>query len=260
MHRIEEAKRVLKKLEANATRKVGRLPEPRPDLVVIEEPKFPTLDLFRKPYVYRLLLLIAMWFLWYIGNYGFLGGSTTLPMMTGFTVSSSILYLAVGAIGYPVGAAVMLMLADRVERKLLVFIDAVVWFVRAHALRPEADADDNSRIVPRVHGARRDLQVAYTYTAENFPTRARSSGFALTDGIGRVGGAFGALFPARAGAIAFVLHGLRVHSHYGAAVRDAGSAGTEVHREDAGVGVRVMQTGRRRDGIVVIDELAATSK
>ena len=38
------------------------------------------------------------------------------------------------------------------------------------------------------------LQVAYTYTAENYPTRARSSGFALTDGIGHVGGAFGALF------------------------------------------------------------------
>jgi MFS family permease len=37
------------------------------------------------------------------------------------------------------------------------------------------------------------LQVAYTYTAENFPTRARSSGFALSDGLGHGGGALGAL-------------------------------------------------------------------
>ena len=38
------------------------------------------------------------------------------------------------------------------------------------------------------------LQVAYTFTAESYPTRARSSGFALRDGLGHLGGAFGALF------------------------------------------------------------------
>jgi MFS family permease len=37
------------------------------------------------------------------------------------------------------------------------------------------------------------LQVAYTYTAESFPTRARASGFSLSDGIGHGGGALGAL-------------------------------------------------------------------
>jgi len=67
-HRIGQARRVLEMLEANAIRKVGKLPEPRPDLVVMEEPRFPTLYLFRKPYVYRLLMLIAIWFPWYIGN------------------------------------------------------------------------------------------------------------------------------------------------------------------------------------------------
>jgi MFS family permease len=37
------------------------------------------------------------------------------------------------------------------------------------------------------------LQVAYTFTAENFPTRLRSRGFALADGGGHLGGAVGAL-------------------------------------------------------------------
>ncbi len=192
--RIDEAWRVLERLEANALRKVGKLPEPRPDLVVIEEPKFPTLYLFRKPYIYRLLLLIAMWFLWYIGNYGFLGDSATLLTLAGFTISSSILYLAVGAIGYPVGAIVMLLIADRFERKLLVFMDTVIWFVglTLFALKLAPTVIAGSFIASMALGMY--LQVAYTYTAENFPTRARSSGFALTDGIGHVGGAFGALF------------------------------------------------------------------
>jgi putative MFS transporter len=37
------------------------------------------------------------------------------------------------------------------------------------------------------------LQVAYTFTAERFPTRLRARGFALADGGGHLGGAVGAL-------------------------------------------------------------------
>ncbi len=37
------------------------------------------------------------------------------------------------------------------------------------------------------------LQVAYTFTSESYPTRARSSGFALSDGLGHIGEIVGAL-------------------------------------------------------------------
>jgi MFS family permease len=193
-HRIGQARRVLEMLEANAIRKVGKLPEPRPDLVVMEEPRFPTLYLFRKPYVYRLLMLTAMWFLWYIGNYGFLGDSATLLTIAGFPIASSILYLAIGAVGYPIGAIIMLPLTDRFERKYLIFANTVVWFagLTLFALRLTSTVMLGSFLASTALGMY--LQVAYTYTAENFPTRARSSGFALTDGIGHVGGALGAIF------------------------------------------------------------------
>lgn len=48
------------------------------------------------------------------------------------------------------------------------------------------------------------LQVAYTFTAESYPTRARASGFALSDGVGHLGGAAGALaLPALVGSLGF---------------------------------------------------------
>lgn len=48
------------------------------------------------------------------------------------------------------------------------------------------------------------LQVACTYTAESFPTRARASGFALSDGLGHGVGALGALLlPTVVGSMSF---------------------------------------------------------
>ncbi len=57
-----------------------------------------------------------MWFFWYIGNYRFLGDAATLMSAHGITVADSILFLAVGAVGYQGGAIVIAYLADRIER------------------------------------------------------------------------------------------------------------------------------------------------
>jgi predicted MFS family arabinose efflux permease len=35
--------------------------------------------------------------------------------------------------------------------------------------------------------------MAYAWSAENFPTRARTTGFALVDGVGHIGGGIGVL-------------------------------------------------------------------
>jgi MFS family permease len=88
----------------------------------------------------------------------------------------------------------MLLLTDRFERKYLIFADTVVWFagLTLFALRLASTVMLGSFLASTALGMY--LQVAYTYTAENFPTRAKSSGFALTDGIGHVGGALGAIF------------------------------------------------------------------
>src|SRR5262249_6227447 len=38
------------------------------------------------------------------------------------------------------------------------------------------------------------VPIAYAWSAENFPTRARTTGFAMVDGVGHLGGGVGLLF------------------------------------------------------------------
>jgi MFS family permease len=145
-------------------------------------------------YGLAVLAMTTMWFLWYIGNYGFLGDAATLLSANGLGIGSSILYLAVGAIGYPAGAGIMILAADKIERKHLIFAATVVWLIGMlliGTLANGAVVTIGSFLASLALGSY--LQVAYTFTAENFPTRLRSRGFALADGGGHLGGAVGAL-------------------------------------------------------------------
>ena len=51
-------------------------------------------ELLHGRYGLAVLALITMWFLWYIGNYGFLGDAATLLSANGLGIGHSILYLA----------------------------------------------------------------------------------------------------------------------------------------------------------------------
>ena len=151
-------------------------------------------ELLHGRYGLAVLALITMWFLWYIGNYGFLGDAATLLSSHGLGIGSSILYLAVGGIGYPAGAGLMILTADKIERRLLIFGATVVWLVGMlliGTLANGAVVTVGSFLATVALGSY--LQVAYTFTAENFPTALRARGFALADGGGHLGGAVGAL-------------------------------------------------------------------
>lgn len=192
--RLEDAERVVSGMESFARNRGIALPAPMPEVLNIEHGRFPTSYLFKKKYAYRLLTFASMWFFWYIGNYGFLGDAATLLSAHGATVANSILFLAVGAIGYPMGALMMLMLADKFERKRLIFACTLVWFFgMAFIAFSSTDALTMIGAFLASLALGLYLQVAYTFTSESYPTRARSSGFALSDGIGHIGGAIGAL-------------------------------------------------------------------
>ncbi len=84
--------------------------------------------------------------------------------------------------------------ADRVERHLLIVVATGVWLigmVRIGSLNGAFLITAGSFLASFALGTY--LQVAYTYTAESYPTRARTSGFAWIDGLGHSGGVVGAL-------------------------------------------------------------------
>jgi MFS transporter, putative metabolite:H+ symporter len=208
MHeRYDEAEHTIERMETVARSRGQTLPPPLPSEVSLERGRFPTRYLFRRPYASRLVLFVALWFLWYVGNYAFLGDAAALYADHGFGIGSSILYLAVGAVGYPVGALLMLTTADRVERHRLIVVATGVWLVGMLLIGTLASGTvitAGSFLASLALGMY--LQVAYTYTAESFPTRARTSGFALSDGLGHLGGVVGALgLPALIAATSFFL-------------------------------------------------------
>lgn len=187
--KYEEAERIVSRMEAFVRKRGIRIKKSIGAMLKKKE-----VSLSKGAYRKRLAILVAMWFFWYIGNYGFLGDAATLLSQHSITIANSILFLAVGAIGYPIGAIIMIMLADRFERKWLILACTVVWFtgmVLIGSLASSAVIIIGSFLAALALGL--FLQVAYTFTAESYPTKSRAYGFSLSDGIGHIGGALGAL-------------------------------------------------------------------
>jgi MFS family permease len=189
--RVDEADELVGQMEERARALGQQLPEPEPSEVDTRS-GFPFAALLRPPYLGRVVVFLAMWFFWYIGNYGFLGDAAELFKDQGLSAGTS--YLAIGAVGYPVGALIMIWAIDRFERRLLLPMSGVVWLavmILIGAASSEAVLIVGAFAASTALGM--FLQAGYTYTAESFPTRARASGFALCDGLGHGGGALGGL-------------------------------------------------------------------
>jgi len=190
--RLEEADELVAGMEERAVARGATLADPDPSEVDTRS-GFPFGELLRPPYVRRVAVFFALWFFWYIGNYGFLGDAADLFKHHGLNAGT--LYLGIGAIGYPVGAGLMILGIDRFERKWLLLGSTVVWLagmLLVGAAHSEAVVIVGAFLASTALGM--FLQAGYTYTAESFPTRARTSGFALCDGVGHGGGAIGGLY------------------------------------------------------------------
>jgi len=190
--RREEAEVVVEKMESFASRKIGALPSVPNYIPEAGMKHFPTREILTRKYAPRLAIVATFWFLDYTLAYGILGFAPLIFVSSGFLFTSAVWYIGLGSTGYLVGAIGMTFIADKWERKYLIIsalipaIVAVFTFAGALII--------HSAILLTIGAflgafATAFAVPAYTYTAEIFPTRARASGFALSDGIGHFGGA-----------------------------------------------------------------------
>jgi putative MFS transporter len=153
------------------------------------------------PYLWRVILFIAIRFVYYVGNHGWLTLAPSLLVGRGYSLAESISFLIVTGIGFFGGAIATTFFSDRIERKFSTLTIAVIWgivlFIIGFFPSPPViivggfvASTTIGLLVPML----------YTLTAEHFSTRSRATGVALTDGLGHIGGAAAPFFVLTLGA------------------------------------------------------------
>jgi putative MFS transporter len=196
--RHDEADEVVSDMEAAAA-KHGPLPEPEADVPVestVGQGSVPFRELFSNAvYVRRIALLVSVWLIGYVTVYAFASGFTTLLTALGYKPPEAGLIVAVGAFGFLGCAVAAALWSERLDRKLWLPISAAITVIGGVVIAAGGD----SRIVAFIgaiivfFGFNLWVPMTYARSAENFPTRARTTGFAIVDGVGHLGGGIGVL-------------------------------------------------------------------
>lgn len=169
--RTEEAEAIVARLEAGAPQP---LPEPQP---VAPEPEPQSAwALTRPPWRRRAVMLYVFQALQAFGYYGF---GTLVPLVLaakGFDVVTSLAFVALTFLGYPIGSALSIPIIERVERKWLIVGSALGMAVFGLAF---GFATSNVAIVLLgfVYTATSNVfsNAFHTYQGELFPTSLRAT-------------------------------------------------------------------------------------
>lgn len=191
--RKDEAEAILICAERLAEQRLEQpLPEarPRPVAAPVENEKS-VLHLLQPPYVSRLLLLVVLWFVYYVGNYGWLTLAADLFSSHGLSLKQSIGSLSLTGLGFVGGALAAVYCSDRFDRRRTAALLALIWAMALAGIGFYA-----SQYTIPVLGFIASFTIGfivpilYTITGENFPTGVRATGVSLSDGFGHLGGAF----------------------------------------------------------------------
>jgi MFS transporter, putative metabolite:H+ symporter len=193
----DRADAVLREIEEQVAADRGPLPEPAAPAPQDEQAKTtraPLRLLLQKRYLKPTVLLTILWVTQTIGFFGYSSWAPTLLAKEGFSVESSIFYVALSTVGAPLGSYLAALVTDRFERKwcLVVFggLIAVCGLLYGLTFNPVLIVVFGFlvNLIERGYTA-----LAYAYSPELFDIRGRSLGTGVSYGLGRLSNALGPL-------------------------------------------------------------------
>lgn len=199
--RLGEAAAVVQRMETLATSRTPLLPEDA-NAAEADEPAAAgsaglwagIRELFTSPvYLRRLVVLGLAWMLGYVTVYAFSGAFTSVLVRLGYSPSAAGMVSAVGLLGFIIAAFVARSVVDRVERKWWMLIGAAITLLGAGVVSAGAGSPllMFAGALVLFFGQNIWVPAQYALTAEVFPTRVRTTAYALADSIGHVGGGLG---------------------------------------------------------------------
>lgn len=195
--RHAQAERVIEGLEKACLRHTRQKSLPEPEysryLVPVTE-HVPMKELLKGQYGRRTVLLLIVWILFYSGIfYGF--GGYEPSILHAFHLNSSLTFAVIlvsTMFGGGVGLAFSSWLGERVERRKTIFVSALVNIVALWLFFAFHSIVLSFVLITILWGAAQVLLFnLYNYSAASYPTRLRTTGVGMTDGLGHLGAIFG---------------------------------------------------------------------
>lgn len=195
--RLAAADRVVSDMEKRALTRVRELPPVAPELPQRAARGTGYAEIFSSPlYFKRTILMLVIWLLGYITVYSYIAGFTVLLSALGYPAPEAGLLASLSIFGGLACGFIAYLWGERFERKYWLPIAAALSL--AGGIVIAVSGGDFGLTFLRAFvltlGSYLWLPITYTWTTENYPTRARTSGFALGDGIGHVGGGIGVTY------------------------------------------------------------------
>jgi len=200
--RTEEAEAVVSAMEQRASRRQTLAPVSADTPASATQSHVGYGEILTNPlYLKRALLVLLVWSFAYVTVYTIASGFTTVLASLGYIPPEAGLITAIGTLGFLVCAVVAYFFSERLERKVWLPIGAVITLVGGVLIALAGHAASPTVIpwaafigaIILFFGFNIWVPMTYTWSTENFPTRARTTGYALSDGIGHVGGGIGLL-------------------------------------------------------------------
>ncbi len=196
--RVEEADKIVTAMEQRAMKRLVNLPPVGSELHYHTGEKNATyMEILGNPvYLRRTLLLFSMWFIAFITVYTIGVGLTTILAGLGYPPPEAGMVAAVGVFGF-IGVAVFdYYVGEALERKYWLPVSAVLTIIGGVIIGLSGSGNFWLTAIGSIIlfiGFNLFVPMAWAWSAENYPTRARATGFALVDGIGHIGGGVGIL-------------------------------------------------------------------